>query len=100
MECPFELPVRAYYGDPHYNDWCVADANGQYLFCGQPEADALYIAAAINGYGKMREALEAALRVKKLWLPKGVYGAANADEQAALCTMHEMFQQALKETEQ
>lgn len=46
---------------------------------------------------RLRKAIEAALRIKKLWLPEGVYGATTRDEMAALATMHTMFKQALKE---
>lgn len=40
--------------------------------------------------------IEAALRIKKLWFPEGVWEASTHDEQTALCIMHTKFVEALK----
>jgi hypothetical protein len=95
MECPFELPVRSY---KRPDGFCRIRGNNGRAICKdiaeKDEAD--YIVQAINCHEKLREAIEAALRISDLWTLKEVETMFE-NEAKALAIMKTRFEQALKE---
>lgn len=56
MECPYKIPLKAYYGTLS-KMWMVKDAEGKVIFFDISETQADYIVQAINSHEKLIELL-------------------------------------------